>query len=50
MYGFTDNYVKIKTPYNASLANTMQTVNLTELDRDIIYKSEVKTISKQQVN
>jgi threonylcarbamoyladenosine tRNA methylthiotransferase MtaB len=50
MYGFTDNYVKIKTPYNASLANTMQTVNLTELDRDIIYKSELKTISKQQVN
>ena len=34
MTGFTENYVKVKTPYNESLANTFQKVQLTEIDRD----------------
>lgn len=50
MYGFTENYVKIKIPYQEDLANTIQTVSLTELDRDIIYKSELITMSKQNLN
>ena len=50
MYGFTENYVKIKIPYQKDLANTIQTVSLTELDRDIIYKSELITMSKQNLN
>jgi len=50
MYGFTENYVKIKIPYQENLANTIQSVSLTELDRDIIYRSELITTSKQNLN
>ena len=50
MYGFTENYVKIKIPYQENLTNTIQSVSLTELDRDIIYKSELITTSKQNLN
>ncbi|MDX2361438.1 MAG: tRNA (N(6)-L-threonylcarbamoyladenosine(37)-C(2))-methylthiotransferase MtaB [Crocinitomicaceae bacterium] len=38
MYGFTENYVKIKTPFDASLANTFQKITMTEIDRDGIMK------------
>ncbi len=41
MHGFTENYVKVKTPYNADLANTFQKVRLTEIDRDGIFKCEI---------
>jgi threonylcarbamoyladenosine tRNA methylthiotransferase MtaB len=34
MYGFTENYVKIKAPYDETLVNTFQQVNLLEIDRD----------------
>ena len=34
MHGFTDNYIKVKTPYNAVLVNKLKEVNLTELDAD----------------
>ncbi len=34
MYGFTENYVKVKTPWNPELANTLQTVTLTKIDKD----------------
>jgi len=40
MYGFTENYVKVKTKYNADLVNTIQTVSLTEIDRDGLVKIE----------
>ena len=33
-----------------NLTNTIQSVSLTELDRDIIYKSELITTSKQNLN
>lgn len=38
MYGFTENYVKVKIPYDEKLTNTFQTVKLTEIDRDGIMK------------
>lgn len=38
MYGFTENYVKVKYPYDATLANTFRTIRLTEIDRDGIMK------------
>lgn len=38
MYGFTENYVKVKTPYDESLVNTFRKVELTEIDRDGIVK------------
>ncbi len=41
MYGFTENYVKVKLPFNASLTNTFQTVKLTEIDRDGVMKCEI---------
>jgi threonylcarbamoyladenosine tRNA methylthiotransferase MtaB len=50
MYGFTENYIKIKTAYNPVLANTIQEIQLNELDRDGIYKSEIATISENILN
>ena len=41
MTGFTENYVKVKIAFNPDLANTFQTVNLTEIDRDGVMKCEV---------
>ena len=32
--GFTENYVKVKTPWNPSLVNTIHTIRLTEIDED----------------
>jgi len=39
LHGFTENYIKIKTPYQSRLTNTFCQVNLDHLDRDGIYKS-----------
>lgn len=38
MYGFTENYVKVKTPFDAQMVNTFQRIELTEIDRDGIMK------------
>ena len=40
VYGFTSNYIKIKTKSPSAQANTVQRVKLKELDRDGIYKHE----------
>jgi len=32
--GFTENYVKVKAPWNPELVNTLQKVKLTEIDED----------------
>ena len=34
VYGFTENYVKVKTPWNPELFNTLQEVVLTHIDED----------------
>jgi threonylcarbamoyladenosine tRNA methylthiotransferase MtaB len=34
IYGFTDNYVKVKTPWNPELVNTIHDVSLTRIDDD----------------
>jgi threonylcarbamoyladenosine tRNA methylthiotransferase MtaB len=34
IHGFTENYVKVKTPWNPDLVNTLHTVQLTEIDED----------------
>lgn len=41
MYGFTENYVKVKTPFNADLVNQIKTVNLLEIDRDGVVKIDI---------
>tara|TARA_R110001592_G_scaffold42605_4_gene138371 strand:+ start:5053 stop:6384 length:1332 start_codon:yes stop_codon:yes gene_type:complete len=34
IHGFTENYVKVKTPWNPSLVNTLHEIKLTEIDDD----------------
>ncbi|MDO4729268.1 MAG: tRNA (N(6)-L-threonylcarbamoyladenosine(37)-C(2))-methylthiotransferase MtaB [Bacteroidota bacterium] len=34
IHGFTENYIKIKTPWNPELANTLHDVKLTHIDDD----------------
>lgn len=37
MFGFTSNYVKVKTKYNEDLVNQVKQVNLKEIDRDGLF-------------
>ena len=34
IHGFTENYVKVKTPWNPELVNTLQPIHLTKIDDD----------------
>lgn len=34
IHGFTENYVKVKTPWNPALVNTLHDVQLTKIDED----------------
>jgi threonylcarbamoyladenosine tRNA methylthiotransferase MtaB len=34
IHGFTDNYVKVKAPWNPALVNTLHQVTLTDIDED----------------
>ena len=43
LYGFTENYVKVKTPYDARLINQIIDVQLTEIDRDGLMKCDILT-------
>ncbi len=38
IHGFTENYVKVKTPWNPELVNTLHTVTLTEIDENGIVR------------
>jgi len=40
IHGFTQNYVKVKMPWNPELVNTLHEVKLTEIDQDGILKIE----------
>jgi len=40
MYGFTSNYVKVKTAFNPLMVNQIAEVNMTTLDRDGLMKIE----------
>jgi threonylcarbamoyladenosine tRNA methylthiotransferase MtaB len=40
MYGFTENYVKVKAAFDPTKINTFQTTRLTEIDRDGVMKCE----------
>ena len=44
MFGFTDNYVKVKLPFDSKLTNTLQTVHLDEIDRDGIFKCTIQQV------
>jgi len=38
IHGFTENYVKVKTPWNPELVNTLHKIRLTEIDEDGIVR------------
>ena len=38
IHGFTENYVKVKTPWNPELVNTLHTIKLTEIAEDGIVR------------
>ncbi len=38
--GFTENYVKVKTPWNPELVNTLQDITLTKIDEDGLVRFE----------
>lgn len=40
IHGFTENYVKVKAPWNPALINTMHTVKLCSLDEDGLVRFE----------
>ena len=44
IYGFTENYVKVKTPWNPELVNTLQDIKLRKIDDDGIVRFDwIKT-------
>ena len=44
IHGFTENYVKVKAPWNPELVNTIHQVNLTTIDDDGLVRFEYKNI------
>ena len=40
IHGFTENYVKVKAPWNPSLVNTLHPVRLTNIDEDGLVRFE----------
>jgi len=40
IHGFTENYVKVKAPWNPEMINTLKKVNLTEIDEDGLVRFE----------
>jgi threonylcarbamoyladenosine tRNA methylthiotransferase MtaB len=40
IHGFTENYIKVKTPWNPALVNTLHTIKLTKIDDDGIVRFE----------
>jgi len=40
IHGFTENYVKVKSPWNPNLVNTLQQVELTNIDDDGLVRFE----------
>ena len=45
IHGFTENYVRVKTPWNPELANTLQEINLTKIDEDGSMRMEFLKVS-----
>ena len=41
MFGFTENYIKVKTTYDPALVNEIAEVKLSELDADMAFKCQI---------
>jgi len=44
IYGFTENYVKVKSPWNPELVNTLHNIELTKIDGDGIARFEFSEV------
>ena len=40
IHGFTENYIKVKAPWNPALVNTLQGIQLTKIDEDGLVRFE----------
>ncbi len=47
--GFTENYVKVKTPWNPALVNTVQEVSLTKIDEDGLVRFQETSDNNEQM-
>lgn len=45
IHGFTENYVKVKTPWNPELVNTLHEINLTKIDEDGAVRMEFLNVT-----
>ncbi|MGK0252137.1 MAG: threonylcarbamoyladenosine tRNA methylthiotransferase MtaB [Gammaproteobacteria bacterium] len=45
IHGFTENYVKVKTPWNPELVNTLHLVTLTKIDDDGMMRFEFAAVA-----
>jgi len=44
IHGFTENYVKVKTPWHPDLVNTLHDIELTKIDEDGLVRFEFVTV------
>jgi threonylcarbamoyladenosine tRNA methylthiotransferase MtaB len=44
MYGFTENYIKVKTHYDPMLVNEITPVELTKIDEDMVVKTKILSL------
>ena len=44
IHGFTENYVKVKTPWNPALVNTLHKITLTEIDSNGLVKIKFDSV------
>lgn len=49
MYGFTSNYIKVKTPYEPILVNEIVNVTLGEIDDEMIVSCQRTTVNSPQL-
>ncbi len=47
IHGFTENYVKVKTPWNPELINTLHRIKLTKIDEDGIVRFDWVSTDKE---
>jgi threonylcarbamoyladenosine tRNA methylthiotransferase MtaB len=45
LHGFTENYVKVRVPFDENLCNTLQKVKLEKIDVDGVYTAEVESVA-----
>ena len=43
LYGFTENYIKVKIPFNKNIAKTKQHIKLLEIDSDGLMKAKINS-------